>query len=127
MWYLIVSIPDLSTLTYFYYYANIELRHVQGNMQGSRGGGAAVGFLSNIGPDSLEITKLPSQHSMLGHQRPASVMPFKWHFVGEPMMARFKFSDNWVLSPPHELKYVVKAGQNFLDPRMSNTTRKNSK
>ena len=28
-----------------------------------------VGFPSNIGPDPLKITKLPSQHSMLGHHR----------------------------------------------------------
>ena len=27
----------------------------------------AIGFLSNTGSDQLEITKLPSQHSMLGH------------------------------------------------------------
>ena len=31
-----------------------------------------IRFLSNIGPDSLKITKLPIQHSMLGHHRPAS-------------------------------------------------------
>ena len=29
-----------------------------------------IGFPSNIGSDSLKITKLPSQHSMLGHNRP---------------------------------------------------------
>ena len=28
-----------------------------------------IGFLSNSGPDPLKITKLPSQHSMLGHQQ----------------------------------------------------------
>ena len=49
-----------------------------------RGGGQGVrtppplenyknkGFISNTGPDPLKITKLPSQHSMLGHHRPAS-------------------------------------------------------
>ena len=26
-----------------------------------------IGFLRNTGPGSLKITKLPSQHSMLGH------------------------------------------------------------
>ena len=31
-----------------------------------------IGFLSNIGSDPLNITKLPSLHSMLGHHRPAS-------------------------------------------------------
>ena len=60
-------------------------------MRGSRGGGWGgqgiltplenyknIGFLSNTGPDPLKITKLQSQHSMLGHQRPASETPFKW-------------------------------------------------
>ena len=48
-----------------------------------------AGFLSNTGPDILKITKLPNQHSILRHQRPASelVTPF----AGGPMMARF----NW--------------------------------
>ena len=51
-------------------------------MGGSREGGQGVrtppekyqnkGFLSNTGPDPLKITKLPSQHSMLGHYRHAS-------------------------------------------------------
>ena len=44
------------------------------------------GFLSNTDP--LKITKLPSQHSMLGHHRHASKMPFKWRFAGGPRMAR---------------------------------------
>ena len=57
-------------------------------MCGARGGGGGggnrwsdphwkntknIGFLSNTGPDPLKITKLPSQHSMFGHYRPASV------------------------------------------------------
>ena len=58
------------------------------NMRGSRGGGTGgldppplknhkyIGFLSNTGPDPLKITKLPSQHSMLGHHRHASETPF---------------------------------------------------
>ena len=29
-----------------------------------------IGFLSNTGPDLLNINKLPSHHSMLGHHRP---------------------------------------------------------
>ena len=28
-----------------------------------------IGFLSNTGPDPLKITKLQSQHSMLGHHQ----------------------------------------------------------
>ena len=34
-------------------------------------------FLSNTGPDPLKITKLPSQHSMLGHHQHASETPYK--------------------------------------------------
>ena len=47
-----------------------------------------IGFLSNIGPDPLKIIKLPSQHSMLGHHRPACETPFKWRFAGGPLMVR---------------------------------------
>ena len=54
---------------------------------GSRGGGGSgsgrplknkknIGFPSNIDPDSLKITKLPNQHSMVGHYRHASETPF---------------------------------------------------
>ena len=46
-----------------------------------------IGFLCNTGPDPLKITKLPSQHSMLGHHGPASEMPFKLYFAGGPLMA----------------------------------------
>ena len=48
-----------------------------------------IGFLSSTGPDTLKITNLPSQHSMLGHHRPASETPFKLRFAGRPLMARF--------------------------------------
>ena len=47
-----------------------------------------IGFLSNTGPDPLQITKLPSQHSMLGHHRPAIETPFKRRFAGGPLMTR---------------------------------------
>ena len=47
------------------------------------------GFLGNTGPDFLKITKLPSQHTMLGHHRPASETPFKWRFAGGPVMASY--------------------------------------
>ena len=43
-----------------------------------------IGFLNNTAPDPQKITKLPSKHSMLGHPRPASEMPFKWHFRWRP-------------------------------------------
>ena len=69
------------------------------SMGGSRGGTGGpdppppgksqkIGLLNHTGPDPLEITKLPSQHSMLGHYRPASETHFKWRFAGGPMMAR---------------------------------------
>ena len=47
-----------------------------------------IGFLSNTGLDPLKITKLPSQHSMLGHHRHASETPFKWRLAGGSMIAR---------------------------------------
>ena len=70
-------------------------------MGGSRGGGGAggpdplknhknIGFLSNTGLDPLKITKLPRQHSMVGHHRHASETPFQWRFAGGPMMAQLK-------------------------------------
>ena len=39
-------------------------------------GGTGGPSLSNTGPDPLKFSKLPSQHSMLGHHRPASKTPF---------------------------------------------------
>ena len=36
-----------------------------------------IGFLSSIGPGPLKVTKLPSQHSMLGHHRHASETPWQ--------------------------------------------------
>ena len=43
-----------------------------------------IGFLCNAGKDP---TKLPSQHSMLGHHRPASERSFQGRFDGGPMVA----------------------------------------
>ena len=47
-----------------------------------------IGFLSNTGPDPLKITKLPSQHSVLGHHQHTSEtqFKFKWRFAGVLMM-----------------------------------------
>ena len=57
-----------------------------GPMCGSRGGGGGrgsvpplknhknIGFLSNTGPDPINITQPPSQHLMLGHHWHASEM-----------------------------------------------------
>ena len=69
-----------------------------------------IGFLSNTGTDPLKITKLPIQHSMLGHHRPASETPFKWHLAGGPFIARLL----WYLDPssPQQArkKNVVRVG-----------------
>ena len=72
----------------------VKLAHVwiQGG-GGDRGSGPPleddknIGFLSSAGPDSFKITKLPSQHSILGHHWQPSETPFKWCFAGGPMMA----------------------------------------
>ena len=45
-------------------------------------------FLAIQVPIPLKIVKLPSQLSILGHNRHASETPFKWHFVGETKRAR---------------------------------------
>ena len=55
-------------------------------MRGSRRGGGpnslenrnAKGFLINTGQDPLEITKLTSQHSMLGHYWPTRETTFNY-------------------------------------------------
>ena len=39
----------------------------------------------------LQITMLPSQHSLLSHRPHANETPFKWRFAGGPMMARLKW------------------------------------
>ena len=48
-----------------------------------------IGFPSNIDPDPLKITKLPSQHSIVCHYRHACETPLKWRFAGGPIMAHF--------------------------------------
>ena len=59
---------------------------LSGPMRGSRGGTEGpdppenhknIEFLSNTGPDPLKFSKLPSQHSTLGHHWHASETPFK--------------------------------------------------
>ena len=91
-----------------------------------------IGFLSNSGLDPLKITKLPSQHSMLGHHRHASETPCKWRFTwrfpGGPMMARFE----WYLDPPspHQLKKNNKQNKTSkLNPhtKLSGSTHANEK
>ena len=46
-------------------------------------------FFSNTGPDPMKITKLPSQHSMLGCHQHASELPLKWRFAGGPHWPAF--------------------------------------
>ena len=57
-----------------------------------------IGFLSNTSPVPLKITKLPSQHSMLGHHWPYSEMPFKWCFAGGPLNSNEEFEVESVLT-----------------------------
>ena len=45
-------------------------------------------FLRNIGPDPLRITKLPIQHSKLGHHH-AIEMAFRWQADGGPLIVVF--------------------------------------
>ena len=63
-------------------------------MRGFRGGGLGVrsppenhkniGYLKITGPDPLKITKLPSQHSMLGYHWHADDGPHKVVFGSRP-------------------------------------------
>ena len=72
------------------------LCHIRGSRGGDRGSGLTptpkksqnIGFLSNLLQISRKITKLPGQHSMLGHHQHACETPFKWRFAGGPMIAR---------------------------------------
>ena len=62
-----------------------------------------IGFLINTGPVSLKITKLPSQHSTVGHYRPASETPFQWRFAGRSIITRIWLS----LEPRSPKKYIL--------------------
>ena len=46
-------------------------------------------LFSNTGMDPRKTTKLPSQHTILGHHWPSSKTPFKKCFAGGRMMAHF--------------------------------------
>ena len=46
-----------------------------------------IGFSRNSGPDPLENDYATKPATKINH-RLASETPFKWRFVGEPMMAR---------------------------------------
>ena len=86
-------------------------------------------FLAILVRIPWKISKLPSQHLMLGQYRRSSETPFKWRFAGGPMMARYF----WILSsliknkPLSKMSWtqqkIVKVEskpflQNFLDPHM---------
>ena len=45
-------------------------------------------FRSNTDPNLLDTTKLPSMHSMLGHDWAASETPFKCHLNGVSLAGR---------------------------------------
>ena len=49
------------------------------------------GFLAILVRMSYKVTKLASQHSNLGHYRPANETPFKWRFAGGLMVARLQW------------------------------------
>ena len=65
-----------------------------------------IGFVGKTGPDPLKITKLSSQHLMLGHHchRHASETPFKWRFAGRLIMA--PYSGILILPPLIKLKKI---------------------
>ena len=68
--------------------------YMGGSRGGDRGSGPPekkIGFPSNSGLNPLKITRLASQHSMVGHYRHASETPFQWRFAGGPMMAHVKW------------------------------------
>ena len=82
-------------------FINISVDHGRMQTGGGGGGGGHSGsgpplknhknieFPNNVDPDPLNITKLPSQHSMVGHYRHASETPFQWRFPVEPMTIHF--------------------------------------
>ena len=63
---------------------------------------------SNTCPDPMKITKLPSQHSVLGHHQNARETPFtiKWHFACGSMMSRLE----WYFDLNKPKKTFVKVG-----------------
>ena len=65
-----------------------------------------IGFLSNVGPDPLKITKLPGQHSMLGHHQHAS-KTFPWRADDGPLIVVVFGS---FLIPSSTKKNVVRVG-----------------
>ena len=76
-----------------------------------------IRFLSNSGPDPLKITKLPIQHSMLGHHRPANfIFSSKLHNVFLPLKSSHVVDiDAWhglieILAEYHKSTHKNKSG-----------------
>ena len=90
VWYLIVSIPDLCTITY---------------------------FSCNTGPDPLKKSQLPSQHSMLCRHRHTSETPFnafRWRADDDPLIV--VLGSSLPSSTKQEKKNVVKVGPPLTKP-----------
>ena len=96
-----VNIPFLGSCKLLLIIADLSEASACSSMCRSRGGDRGsrhpppplenyknIGFLSNTGAAPLKIIKLPIQHSLLGHHRPASETPFKWRFPGGLLMTR---------------------------------------
>ena len=93
--------------------------HAMGGSRGGTGGPDPppslknhknIGFPSNIDPDPLKLTKLPSQHSMVGHWH-ASKTPFQRGFAD--VMGRW-----WSIFSGISVHSHYPLWQNILDPRM---------
>ena len=68
-----------------------------------------IEFLSNTGPDPLKFSKLPSQHSTLGHHRRVSLAGHWWPAL----------SDIWILSPLKTLsEFGFRSDPNGIQERM---------
>ena len=77
--------------------------HAMGGSRGGTGGPdpppPLIGFPSNIDPDLLNITMLPSQHSMVGHYG-------QWRFAdGGPFLVAFRSS----LTIPSDKMFWIRA------------------
>ena len=91
-----------------------------GGPTGDRGSGPPkirklLDFLAILVRIPRIITRLPSQHSMLGHHRYDSETPFKWRFAGGPMLARLwsQLVFGSSLSSSTKKKNVVKVSINI--------------
>ena len=46
-----------------------------------------VASVVNANEQSESLIWKPSKHTLTGHHRPISEMPFKWHFTDGPILA----------------------------------------